>query len=79
VTDPMRLRIDAGLCIGVGQCELLEPKIFRVDDDTGTSTIVSAPILPSQRAEALVDQCPSGAIQIDSDVSPTQARPPDTG
>ena len=79
MTDQMRLRVDAGLCIGVGQCELLEPKIFRVDDDTGTSTIVSAPILPSQRAEALVDQCPSGAIQIDSDVSPTQARPPDTG
>ena len=79
MTDQMRLRVDAGLCIGVGQCELLEPKIFRVDDDTGTSTIVSAPILPSQRAEALVDQCPSGAIKIDSDVSPTQTRPPDTG
>ena len=78
MTDPMRLRVDAGLCIGVGQCELLEPKIFRVDDDTGTSTIVSAPILPSQRAEALVDQCPSGAIQIDTDVSPTLATPPDT-
>ena len=78
MTDPMRLRVDAGLCIGVGQCELLEPEIFRVDDDTGTSTIVSAPILPSQRAEALVDQCPSGAIQIDPDVSPTPATPLDT-
>ena len=79
MTDQMRLCVDAGLCIGVGQCELLEPEIFRLDDDTGTSTVISAPILPSQRAEALVDQCPSGAIQIDSDVSPTQARPPDTG
>ncbi len=79
MTDQMRLCVDAGLCIGVGQCELLEPEIFRVDDNTGTSTVISAPILPSQRAEALVDQCPSGAIKIDSDVSPAQVKPPDTG
>ena len=78
MTDPMRLRVDAGLCIGVGQCELLEPEIFRLDDNTGTSTVISAPILPSERAEALVDQCPSGAIQIVTDVSPTPATPPDT-
>jgi ferredoxin len=78
MTGQTRLCLDVSRCVGVGQCELLEPEIFRVADDTGTSTVISAPILPSQRAEALVDQCPSGAIQIDPDVSPTPATPPGT-
>ena len=75
MTGQTRLCLDASRCVGVGQCELLEPEIFRVDDDNGTATIVSEPVLPSQRAEAIVDQCPSGAIQIDTSINPTLVKP----
>ena len=78
MTGQTRLCLDVTRCVGVGQCELLEPEIFRVADDTGTATIVSEPVLPSQRAEAIVDQCPSGAIQIDADINPTLVTPPGT-
>jgi len=78
MTGQARLCLDVTRCVGVGQCELLEPEIFRVADDTGTATIVSEPVLPSQRAEAIVDQCPSGAIQIDAGINPTLVTPPGT-
>ena len=78
MTGQTRLCLDVSRCVGVGQCELLEPEIFRVADDTGTAAIVSEPVLPSQRAEAIVDQCPSGAIQIDASINPTLVTPPGT-
>ena len=78
MTGWTRLGLYVSRCVGVGQCELLEPDLFRVDDDTGTATIVGEPELPSQRAEAIVDQCPSGAIQIDNNINPTLPKLPDT-
>jgi ferredoxin len=60
----VRLTLDAEACIGVGQCELLEPEVFRLDDDENISVFVGDPQLPRDRAEIVVDKCPSGAIQI---------------
>jgi len=75
MTGQTRLCLDVSRCVGVGQCELLEPELFRVDDDNGTATIVNEPVLPSQRAEVIVNQCPSGAIQIDTSINPTLVKP----
>ncbi len=53
------------------------PGLFQVDDRIGTSAIAGESVLPTQCAEPIVDQCPSGAIQIDTDINPTLPKPPD--
>ncbi len=60
----VRLALDAELCIGVGQCELMAPEVFRLDDDEGTSELVGSPWVAAAQAELLVDKCPSGAIGL---------------
>lgn len=55
--------VDGEVCVGIGQCELLEPEMFRVDDD-GLAVIIGSGRLPVERAAAVVEACPSGAIRI---------------
>jgi ferredoxin len=55
--------VDIDKCVGVGQCELLEPEVFYLDDDTGLSTVVGAGSLPPERARAVAEKCPSAAIK----------------
>ncbi len=62
--ETLELRVDADRCIGVGQCELLEPDVFQLDDDEGISTAVGNRRLPRDRADTVIDRCPSGAISI---------------
>ncbi len=64
MTDTVRLALDVDKCIGVGQCELLEGDVFRLDDDEGVAVIVGEPVLPVDRAVVVVEKCPSQAIQI---------------
>ena len=40
MSDLVRLTLDTEVCIGVGQCELLAPDTFELDDDEGTARIV---------------------------------------
>lgn len=63
--DRVRLTVDRGVCLGVGQCELLEPETFRLDDDEELAELIGPGTLPRGRAEAVVDRCPSSAIAID--------------
>ena len=67
MSDTVRVKVDREVCIGVGQCELLEGDVFRLDDDSGTAVIVGDPVLPRDRAEVVVDKCPSQAIQVSTD------------
>lgn len=64
MSETVRLTLDTEKCIGVGQCELLEGDVFQLDDDEGTARIVGEPVLPRDRAEIVVEKCPSQAIQI---------------
>lgn len=59
--------IDADVCVGIGQCELLEPDVFALDDDLGYSAVVGSGRLPLERAKIVVDKCPSNAIRIVED------------
>jgi ferredoxin len=59
--------IDADVCVGIGQCELLEPDVFALDDDLGYSAVIGTGRLPRGRAEVVVDKCPSNAIRIVED------------
>jgi ferredoxin len=60
----VRMVVDADTCIAAGQCEMLEPGTFLVDDDTLISTVVGSGTLPPDRAARIVDRCPAGAISI---------------
>lgn len=56
--------VDDEVCIGAGQCEMLEEQTFLVDEDTVIAGVVGTGMLPRERAERVVDTCPSGAISI---------------
>ncbi len=60
----VRVTVDRDVCIGVGQCELLEPEVFRLDDDEELAFVIGEGTLPRARAEVVVDKCPSGAIKV---------------
>ncbi len=57
------MSVDTDKCVGVGQCELLEPEVFYLDDDTGISTVIGTRSLPPERARAVAEKCPSAAIK----------------
>ena len=63
----VRVAIDGDVCIGVGQCELLEPDVFELDEDEGLAHVKGDGLLPADRAAIAVDKCPSGAISIVQD------------
>ena len=63
-SDLVTVELDDEVCVGVGQCELLEGEVFRLDDDEGISTVIGDGRLPRRRAEIVVDKCPSSAISI---------------
>ncbi len=56
--------VDTERCIGIGQCELLEPGVFRLDDETAISAVVGDGLLPVERARLAVEKCPSGSISM---------------
>ena len=58
------MAVDEDRCIGIGQCELLEPDVFRLGDEDAISRVVDGVDLARSRALELVDRCPSGAISI---------------
>jgi ferredoxin len=60
----VRVVIDAEVCVGIGQCEALEPEVFVYDEDEGRARVRDGATLPPERAEAAVRACPSGAISI---------------
>ena len=43
MSETVRLTLDTEVCIGVGQCELLAPDVFELDDDEGTARMVGGP------------------------------------
>ena len=58
-----RILIDQDRCLGIGQCEALEPETMLVGDDGIAETNGSA--IPVDRARALCDACPSGALSFE--------------
>ncbi len=62
--DLVEVAVDSERCIGGGQCEMLEPEVFLVDDDEAISSVIGSGTLPRQRAEVVVHRCPGAAIAI---------------
>lgn len=61
----MRVTV-TGDCAGTGQCVLVAPEIFRLDED-GLSTVDLQPTTDGQRERAITagDLCPMAAIRIE--------------
>lgn len=55
------LKVDDTICMGIGQCELLEPEVFMIDDDA-ISRVVGDATFTGDRAKEIIMACPSGAI-----------------
>ena len=58
------LVVDQDRCIAGGQCEMLEPETFMVDDDTAVASVIGTGSLPRDRADIVIDRCPAGAISF---------------
>jgi len=59
----MRVAVDRELCVGSGQCELLAPDVFEVDDDGAVRLLQQEPGDGAAVRDA-VSQCPTGAIAV---------------
>lgn len=58
------LTVNADTCISGGQCEMLEPETFLVDDDLAIATVIGSGQLSRKRALEVIDRCPASAISI---------------
>lgn len=60
--DRVRMVVDPDSCIGAGQCEMLAPTTFLVDDDAGVASVLEDDLLSRNSAIEVADRCPGGAI-----------------
>lgn len=60
----VRLTVNARVCIAGGQCEMLAPEVFEIDEDTAVAVVLGDGALDRETAETVIDRCPSGAISI---------------
>ena len=60
----VEVAVDSERCIGGGQCEMLEPEVFLLDDGEATSSVIGPGVLPRERAAVVVHRCPGAAISI---------------
>ena len=63
-SDKVKVVVNSDVCIGSGQCEMLEEETFLVDDDTVIAGVVGTGLLPPDRAQVVISTCPTGAISI---------------
>ena len=63
-SDLVRVAVEEARCIGGGQCEMLEPEVFLLDDEEVVSKVIGAAALPRRRAEVVVHRCPGAAVSI---------------
>ena len=64
MSEMVKMAVDAEACIAGGQCEMLEPETFLVDDDTAVSSVIGTGLLSAEQAAVVIDRCPASAISI---------------
>ncbi len=60
----VKMVVNQDVCIGAGQCEMLEEETFLVDDDTVVAGVIGTGLLPMDRAQKVIGACPTQAISI---------------
>ena len=73
--DLVRVAVDFQRCIGGGQCEMLEPETFLLDDAEAVSSVIGSGALSRQRAEVVVHRCPGAAVSISGPVDASEPDP----
>ena len=63
-SEMVMMAVNQDVCIGSGQCEMLEEETFLVDDDTVIAGVIGTAMLPMDRAQKVIDTCPTQAISI---------------
>ncbi|MBU1108557.1 MAG: ferredoxin [Candidatus Riflebacteria bacterium] len=58
----MKAFVDQDVCIGCGQCEMICPAVFKLNE--GKSTVIQKPVTAENEAtaEEAADSCPVAAI-----------------
>ncbi|GAA0985638.1 ferredoxin [Acrocarpospora macrocephala] len=62
----MRVRVDAGKCVGAGSCALVAPDVFDQDDDDGTVILLheAVPAGHEDQVREAAAICPAGVIAL---------------
>jgi ferredoxin len=62
----MKIRTDVAACVGAGQCVVVAPKVFDIDDD-GKVVVINKNPGPELDADVrnAVFACPAFAIELD--------------
>lgn len=63
----VRVAVNTETCVGAGQCEMLQPDVFLVDDDEGISSVIGDGLLSPVQAATVIYRCPGQAISIAED------------
>ena len=74
MSGAVHLTVDLDRCIGIGQCEMLEPEVFRLDDEDGISRVADGATLDRARAA----EVPAYAIFKDATLADLLNRWPDS-
>lgn len=64
----MRITIDRDICAGHGQCELVAPGLFQLDDDGYAELLRQSGPSDAQAADRAARACPAGAILVEHDL-----------
>ena len=66
------VEIDRELCIGSGNCVHFMPGGFALDDD-GLAYVIDADAGSTEQLQAVVRQCPTGAVKLSGEGDPQLA------
>ena len=64
--DGLKVKVDRGLCIGVGNCVAFAPTVFQLDDENKAIVLDPASVDQRTLTEA-AESCPVKAIIIEDD------------
>ena len=61
----MKTFVDSDICMGCGICEVIAPKVFRLDTEPYAVVLVDeVPVEEEGHVREAMDQCPEQAITI---------------
>lgn len=75
----MKIVADTTRCVSAGMCALTVPAVFDQSEEDGTVVLLDAepPAALHAAVERAVRLCPSGALSLEEQVTPSITRPPD--
>lgn len=63
----MKVKVDREKCIGCGTCQVIEPELFRIDDDMKSEFIGDLSKVDLDKLKEAASVCPVMAIEVFDD------------